>query len=259
MILLVDAGNSRIKWANLSNGYMSEQSAKKHKGNPLAVCQQQFQRKNIEKILLVHVLGIEFEKEVRQIASSLSIELLIVHSELQAYDIKTNYVQPEKLGADRFVALVAARYLHNRQACIVVDCGTAVTVDAMDAGGNHLGGVILAGLKLCEDSLIGKAKNLLKIKQELDQAKSNIFATTTAQGVKTGCQISVVAAIEKACNMMEESINISEPVQKIICGGDARKIHAMLYGEVALHDDLVLQGLCVIANKNRMLDTDKNK
>ena len=250
MTLLIDAGNSRIKWATLLNDKLSKQSARPYTDNAIGICQQLFQLQAIRHVVLVHVLGAQFEKEIKAIARSFSIDLLIVHSKLQAYDIKTNYIKPDTLGADRFVAMVAARHLYMQKNCIVIDCGTAVTIDAIDKQGNHIGGVILAGLQLCEESLIGKAKNLNQLKQELETAKTDVFSIATAQGVKTGCQYSVVAAIEQVCRVMEEKLITSLSVQKLICGGDAKKIHAMLQEDFTLHDDLVIQGLRFIAGFN---------
>lgn len=247
MKLLLDAGNSRIKWATLLNGQLSEQSARRYNDDAVDVCLQLFQLQPVKQIILVHVLGSQFEKEISKIAHSFSMDLLIVHSKLQAYDIKTNYLSPNTLGADRFVAMVAARHLHMQENCIVIDCGTAVTIDAVDHQGNHIGGVILAGLKLCEDSLIRKAKNLSQLKQELKVANTDVFSVSTAQGVLTGCEYSVVAAIEHICEIMEAKMAASQAVQKLICGGDAKKIHAMLREDFTLHDDLVIQGLRFIA------------
>ena len=253
MKLLVDIGNSRIKWSTLSADTLSAQSARSYQNNVTAICETLFQQKSLTHVILIHVLGKPFDNEINAIAKQYSVKLLIVHSELQAYGIKTTYKQPEKLGVDRFVAMIAAHQLNkeysNKQHCLIIDCGTAVTIDAIDATGKHIGGVILPGLHLCQDSLINKAHNLRQIKQELATVELNIFATTTAQGVKSGCHYSLAATIDKVCEAMEQEIASQHTVKRIICGGDANNIYTLLNGKYELNENLLMQGLQFIANQ----------
>jgi len=249
MKLLVDIGNSRVKWALLSANALLEQQAKSHNNNAAAICEWLFRQQKFSQIVLAHVLGDQFNREISEIAKQHSINLLIVHSELQAYGIETTYLQADKLGVDRFITMLAAHHLNTKRDCIVIDCVTATTIDAIDATGKHIGGVIFPGLQLCEDSLINKAKNLLKIKQELKDSELNLLAKTTAQGVKTGCHYSLAATIDRICKEMEQVIVSQHTVKRIICGGNAKDIHTLLDGEYELNENLLMQGLQFIANK----------
>lgn len=252
MKLLIDIGNSRVKWSTLSAGILSAQSARPYHDNVIAICDTLFQQDALTQIILVHVLGKPFDNKIKRIAKQYFVKLLIVHSESQAYGIETRYQQAEKLGADRFVAMIAAQQLNNHKAAehhIVIDCGTAITIDAIEATGKHIGGTILPGLHLCQESLINKAHNLQQIKQALSHTKLDLLAKTTAQGVKSGCYYGLAAAIDKICEKMEQKLTPQHTVKRIICGGDAKNIHNLLNRKYELNENLLMQGLQFIANQ----------
>ncbi len=251
MKLLIDVGNSRIKWAYLSKNILSTTKAQLHSDDATAICESLFQQQNITQILFVHVLGEEFDRQIRQIADLNSANLFIVHSQSEAYGVSNHYIHSQKLGADRFVSMVAAHHHYSEQNCIVIDCGTAVTIDLVNKDGKHNGGVIFSGLHLCEESLIAKARNLKELKNQLRQVDLSIHANGTAQGIKTGCHYSLAATIDRICEEMEASIPTHSQTKRIICGGDARQILPLLHGEYDLKEDLVIQGLKLISHFTR--------
>ncbi len=244
MDLLVDIGNTRIKWAVLSHDALLEVHAKAHSQHDvLGICKTLFKQPDIEQIVLVHVLGAKFDHSIRNLADKFQLDLLIVHSQLNFYGIKTNYLEPHKLGTDRFVAMLAAHRLFQQHDCLVIDCGTAVTIDAITSSGEHQGGVIFLGLQLCEDSLIAKTNNLKNLQYQLASVQTNLFATSTAQGVKTGCYYSLAATIDRICQEMEDQMLSLSPIKKILCGGDAECLYPWLRGNYELNEHLVLEGL----------------
>ena len=247
MDLLVDIGNSRIKWAVSSHDALLEVHAKAHSQHDvLGICETLFKQADIEQIVLVHVLGAEFDDSIRNLADKFQLDLLIVHSQLNLYGIKTNYLEPHKLGADRFVAMLAAHGLFQQHDCLVIDCGTAVTIDAITSSGEHQGGVIFPGLQLCKDSLMAKASNLKNLQHQLASVPTNLFANSTAQGIKTGCHYSLTATIDRICQEMEDQVLSSSPMKKILCGGDAKLLYPWLRGSYELNEHLVLEGLKLI-------------
>ncbi len=265
MILLIDIGNSRIKWASInSNNHAQiiiknrlDQIAINHQGNALTILENIIQTLvPMQKIFMVHVLGEVFDTEIRRLVSQYSIPLQLVYSQPRAYGISTHYAQASKLGADRFVAMLAAYRSQKSKACIVIDCGTAITIDTVNRLGEHIGGVILPGLSLCKESLNNKAKNLQKernssqVNHPIELDKTTLFATDTQYGIQSGCYYGLAGAIKDICQKMERTLiksNIhSTKIDKIICGGDAKVFYPLLSG-YQFKADLVIDGLAYIA------------
>jgi type III pantothenate kinase len=265
MILLIDVGNSRIKWVGINSNNLTQiiianradQIAINHRGNTLTILENIIQTfLPIQKIFMVHVLGEVFDTKVKQLATQYSIPLQLIYSQSRAYGISTHYVQASKLGADRFVAMLAAYQSRKNKACIVIDCGTAITIDTVNRFGEHIGGVILPGLSLCKESLNKKAKNLQKIGEpsQVDQPtmldKTTLFATDTQYGIQSGCYYGLAGAIKDICQKMEKTLikcDIhSTKINKIICGGDAKAFYPLL-SSYQLKADLVMDGLVYIA------------
>lgn len=242
---LIDMGNSRLKAAQYDKGRLSGFVTEAYEGRPSIACLKEFiaRRSSLEAIILVSVLGETFQAEVRDYCHDNKISLVWAESSAAAYGVRNNYRVPKKLGSDRFVALVGARKLFPEQYCIVVDCGTAVTVDALTNDGLFRGGVIIPGLQLWGDSLTSRANQLNA--HELDSP--TVFARDTAQAIGSGSLYGLVAAIEGLCTRMEAQLRQDTEsgltVVRLLCGGDAHLIarHSSLSFEVLPH--LVLTGL----------------
>jgi type III pantothenate kinase len=239
-ILLLDAGNSRLKWSELdAAGKVSAQQALAYAGRPaLSVFLDLLERcPDVDRITLVHVLTHLFEASVVEACTERGIHLHIARSAATAYGITSGYHSPQALGADRFVGLVAAHHLVGNRACIVVDCGTAVTVDAVEKNGHHLGGLILPGLQLSADALIARAQNPLSLSFE----HPTIFADGTARAIGGGCLFGLVGAIEGICQRMQHAM--SAPLTRILTGGDAEHLRPWMPGDCLIIPDLLMQGL----------------
>ncbi len=262
MILLVDAGNSRIKWSLLYKGGRSEQSAQDYTQHAADIILQRLIQKNLEqsssekkitRILLVSVLGADFSHKVEQHCQNLKIKLQIVRSTAKAYGVINAYDDAMLLGADRFVGLVAAHHLRANYHCIIVSCGTAITIDAITATGQHLGGLILPGLQSFSENLIKKSA-LLKTP---NSARTTLFATNTADAITSGSIYGLVEAINGISSRMKgklletkclgETTKKMTSVQIILCGGDAKLMHHYLSDSTQREDDWLMQGLQLIA------------
>lgn len=239
-ILLVDAGNSRLKWAELdAAGHTTVQQALAYEERPaLAVFLAMLDRHPcVTHITLVHVLGHAFDEGVAAVCQERAIKLHRVRVAARAYGVVSGYRQPATLGADRFVGLVAARHLLHNKACVVIDCGTAITLDALDSDGRHLGGVILPGLQLAADALIARAQNRLNVAFE----QPTVFADATSSAVGSGCLFGVVGAIEGICARMQ--LALDDTLQYVLTGGDAQRLRTWLRLECHLIPDLLMHGL----------------
>lgn len=244
MNVLIDMGNSRLKSALYDDGRMMDYYSEAYAGRSPIECLTEYLsgKSDVIAVAVVSVLGAEFQTEVRALCQKLKIKLNWAASTAQAKGITSNYIDPESLGSDRFVALVGAKKLYPNQYCIVVDCGTAVTVDALTNEGVFCGGVIIPGLQLWGDSLTGRANQLNA--HQLDHP--SVFAKNTAQAIGSGSLYGLVGAIGGVCERMEAQLRQGDAdisIVRLLCGGDADLIaaHTSLSFKVLPH--LVLTGL----------------
>lgn len=259
MILLADAGNSRLKWSIYHNGKRAKQCAQDYsQASADTLLIDLLTKKSsppLTKLVLVSVLGASFAENMQTQCKKLAITLQIIVSQPAAYGVKNNYHKPQRLGADRFVGLIAAHHLRPQSHCITISCGTAVTIDALTAQGEHLGGLILPGLQQFSDQLIKKAA-LLSLEKE---QKITLFANNTTDALASGRIFGLVEAINGISSRMKGKLlemnhlvrgnqHIMYPVQIIICGGDAKQLHHYLDHSIQREDDWLMQGLQVIAD-----------
>lgn len=245
MVLLVDMGNSRMKAAysteldfgdiyTLSYGELSALNCL------IGYLEQQ---STLASIALVSVLGEQFEKDIKEYCKEKSIKLTWISSTKAAQGVNSYYDKPSALGSDRFVALVGALKQFPNQYCIVVDCGTAVTIDSLTAKGEFQGGVILPGLQLWGRSLIGHTNQL----GENNLVLPELFAKNTADAIGAGSVYGLVGAVDGICLRMKqrfvENGTDGSSVRLVLCGGDAALVasHSQLDFTVLPH--LVLMGL----------------
>lgn len=154
MILELDCGNTRIKWRMgdgdtiVARGAFASASWIDEIGQVI--------RQNgasINRAIVSSVLGDSFRRQFSLWAiDQLGVSAEFAVSEPHAYGVINGYQEPEKLGVDRWLAIVAARQ-RAEGACIVIDCGSAVTLDVITAEGEHIGGYIAPGLQLMRHSL----------------------------------------------------------------------------------------------------------
>lgn len=134
-----------------------------------------------------------------------------IGSELYKNGLRNSYPKPELLGVDRWLAMLGARKFHKNQQLIVIDAGTAVTVDVVDPEGQHQGGWILAGLRLQQQAV---TLHTAKVFNRDEQRPELTFGQDTASCLQNGALAAVIAVIRYA-----QSIN---PTGKLVLtGGDA--------------------------------------
>jgi type III pantothenate kinase len=145
------------------------------------------------------------------------------------------YQQPEQLGVDRWLALVAVRRHYQIPACIV-DCGTAITVDLMDVNGKHQGGLISPGLTLMRKALTEGTEALQFLETDYVFGPANF----TGAAIYSGTLSAAAGLIEHVLTRQPGT------VQLILTGGDAKLIARQLMGKPVIDTNLVLRGLAMV-------------
>lgn len=157
--------------------------------------------------------------------------------------VTNSYQPPERLGADRWAALIGARARTTAAVC-VVDCGTAVTVDALDAAGVFRGGVILPGLALQRAALTQGTQGI----RETEGGAQHCLAHTTADAVAAGTLYGLAGAIDRIVDEQAQAIGMAPQV--FITGGDGALLQPLLRHASTPVPDLVLEGVARIAERD---------
>jgi type III pantothenate kinase len=185
------------------------------------------------------VASAEVRAQIEQALAPWSVAPEWVVSRREQCGVLSRYAVPEQLGADRWAALIGARARH-AGACVVVNAGTAVTIDALTPAGEFLGGLILPGPELMAQALAAGTAGLPRQAGEFEA-----FPTSTANAIFTGALQAACGAIER----IERGLAAAghpEP-QILVSGGSGDVVAARLGRAVTQAPALVLEGLVAMA------------
>ncbi|BAZ95107.1 transcriptional regulator [Thiohalobacter thiocyanaticus] len=248
MILLIDAGNSRLKWACLQGKKLQPGGAVPRSAastRDFATAWDELEPP--EAVFVTSVAGDKFDTTLTNwLKRKWKCEPTFLTTRAKGFGVTNAYVQPERLGVDRWLALIGAHDAWNGPVCIV-DCGTAVTLDAMRGDGTHAGGLIVPGLVLMQDSLKEKASGIGDISLN-PEASTGLLATDTGNAVIAGSLYSLVALIERVVGDL--SLEWKEPVQCLVTGGDAEQLLPLLMVKAEHCPDLLFTGMAVVARQS---------
>ncbi len=245
MKLLVDIGNSRLKWAQAQEGVFMPGTAIDYR----QACVEQELRSlwsNLPPpgiVALASVADVSVRDAVFAIAVNLwpKVELVEPKVSESAFGVSNAYQQPEKLGIDRWLALLAAHHYYPGGSCIV-DCGTAITVDVLAAEGRHLGGLICPGLTIMKKSLNAGTAAL----PFTERRHTTGLAITTADAIDSGVLMAAAGLIAAAKQQFAGLCRL------LLCGGDAEFIAEALSQPCIIDPDLVLRGLSLFCTSNHI-------
>lgn len=243
MILELDSGNSFIKWRVISPGPNGIVHASGVAGEPEQLLKELLSCSiSISRCRMVSVRGdAETRLLTEVIASSLGIEVICAAPSAMLAGVTNGYEDFRRLGLDRWLAVVAA-YQLCREPCVVIDLGTAVTIDLIARGGRHLGGYITPGMALLTEQLRIHTKRILYDAEEARVALSDTSpGRSTSEAVERGCLRMLRSYIEDQIAYAAQCLG-SEPVI-YVTGGDAS-----LFAEarqVEFVPDLVFKGLAI--------------
>ena len=236
-ILAVDSGNTRIKWGlHDAGGWIATG----------AVSRQETVRLNDtwkslpppSKIVIANVAGALIRSEIQVLTSRWRVMTEWVVARPQQCGVANGYEQPAQLGCDRWAALIGARQL-NRGAAIVIMAGTAITIDALTADGEFLGGLILPGFDMMVDALSSKTAGI-----RVERGEFQVFPTSTRNAVWSAAIQATIGAVGRMYAALVERSEAAPVV--LLSGGAAEVVQPWLEGTVARVDNLVLEGLACI-------------
>lgn len=245
-MIAIDCGNTRLKWARFDGLSRREGGHASFRGetDPFAAIRSVLVDGS-ERVLVANVAGDEVAARVADmVRSSMGREPEFIAVEASAHGIECAYSDPGSLGVDRWVAMIAAQRLVDGPFA-VVGAGTALTFDAVDGGGQHLGGIILPGDRLMLEALAKRAEQLPDVAPaEGAPVGLGLLGRSTAEAMSHGTRLALAAAVDRAAAAVATALNASLPV--FLTGGDASVLEDWLASETSVRADLVLEGLAVI-------------
>lgn len=235
-MLLLDIGNSRIKWALVQGGHWAYIGAFDD-AESISLQHEFASIPTPSRILVSNVAGKAASERARALCAAWDRPLEFVNAKPEQCGVRNGYGQPQRLGSDRWAALIAAWH-EVRGACLVVSCGTATTVDALSAQGEFMGGLILPGLHMMQHSLAAGTAQL-----EATEGSLKDFPLNTADAIHSGALRATLGAIESQFVLLKSK---EANARCVLSGGAAAKVKPHLSMRVDHVDNLVLRGLQII-------------
>jgi type III pantothenate kinase len=246
MKLLLDVGNTAVKWATAESGTLTAHGDFVHRDADFGRLANQAWSglETPAAVVAVNVAGEGMAAAIADyVRQTWQCPVEFIKTAHAACGVTNAYRAPGDLGADRWVAMIAAHHRIDGAVCII-DCGTAITVDLLAASGEHRGGLILPGVRLLGETL---AVNTAGIRLQDDATASGLLGRTTRDGVIGGAQYLAAAAIDRiAADVIEHA---GETVNVIVTGGDAERLLPLLATPLQYQPQLVLQGLVIMSDR----------
>lgn len=239
MNLLVDIGNSRLKWAIEREGDILNFEALDYRQEDFLAClRQRWQALEApDQLALASVAQPQVAEAVMTLAQSLwpqQLSFVRPHASRQAFGVVNAYAQAETLGLDRWLAMLAAYREYPGGVC-VIDCGTAITVDVVHADGRHAGGLICPGLQAMKQAL-AVSTAALTVDGQMNQLD---LAANTRTAIANGVLLAAVGLIETVIQRFAAQCHV------VLTGGDSRLLADALTESVDVDGHLVLKGLAL--------------
>jgi type III pantothenate kinase len=238
MIVAIDAGNTRTKWATFDAAGRVIGQGSIANAHIETLADQHAQWQGCRRAVISNVAGAEMAARLLAVCDGMGLPVRWVRSAHVQCGVHNGYAQPDLLGSDRWAALVAAwNRLH--QPCVVATAGTALTVDALSATGEFLGGLILPGYNMMCQSLLAGTAGLTRADGVLA-----VYPDNTADAIASGAWNAMAGAVERMLTQLE--LRESCAARCLLAGGDAQGLSAVLSRPAEIADNLVLEGLMLI-------------
>jgi type III pantothenate kinase len=243
--LLVDIGNSRVKWATLDDGTLGSQQAESYAGWTADDWRRRlFQAHGIGDVLVASVSAAPSAALDAAARAETGRGAVFASTSHEAAGVRNAYREPQLLGVDRWLAVIAG-HAATRGACCIADVGTAATFDTVTGSGAHLGGFIIPGPDLMVRSLHGGTADLAGHTAASGAPGCAPLADNTRDAIERGCRLAVAAMIDRG--VADATTSLGAPAELLLTGGAAPAVASLLRTPARLVPDLVLRGLALLA------------
>ncbi len=253
--LIIDFGNTRLKWAQWNDNQLGPENAIEYGCYSLQQLWNQCWG-NLTHPQRVIVVSVAEQRANRSLSAwcdeTWGIPAEFLHSSAWACGVSNGYQNPSRLGVDRWAALIAVQQRFPGQTVCIADCGTAVTIDALDGNGQHLGGVILPGLNAMRASLQSSTAGI-NLQESPPISESGDFGRDTESAITLGCLCAITGAMAQTAGKLGKTAE--SEVICIITGGNAEQLFSCLDGKWQHRPKLVLEGAMILADNNTTTST----
>lgn len=237
MKLLIDVGNTRIKWACYDGAHIFAHDACARSADILpAAALDAWQQLAPQQVWLSSVASQAFDTHLAEYWQPRGSEFIQAEVPAWQHLLPTKYRSPSKLGVDRWLAMLAAWRQAQQSVCVAV-CGTALTIDWVDGHGIHQGGVIVPGWERMQASLQQAPGIAAAGGSEL---LDPVLGLDTQNGLRLGAEYALAGAIEQVFSQVQAAACY-------ISGGNGELVAARMTMNTEYQPDLVLQGLAYLA------------
>jgi type III pantothenate kinase len=251
--LLVDIGNTRMKWALWRNGKIGRQYS-------APVADRHTFKKWLARTGKLHrVIAVCVADAAYEYALTYTLQQAeqpapqFIRSSPRAAGVRNGYRDAWRLGADRWVAAIGAWHeAGSRRAVVAVDVGTALTIDVVDASGQHRGGLIAPGPSLMVHSLLRNTRGIARRaagRKKISSAPARAIrplADNTRNAIELGSLIAAAALVDRVVTEIRTSLRKSPVV--FVTGGAADQLTPLLRCTHRSEPELVLRGLALFAD-----------
>jgi len=242
MHLFIDRGNTATKWQVVEGSSLLMEGVGNN-SDSIAAIFKAVEKECLSAIFVSSVGSNEFQNALKKWAEKRGYPVpSFIESSSKACGVTNIYSKPKTLGVDRWLAIIAAHNKYEGLLC-VVDSGTAMTMDFVMDNGEHLGGYIVPGSKLQQQSLLLNTEKI----HVSDVMVKGCLGVNTAEAVVFGIEQMLLAFIE--AKIVEISKKHKQKVTLVLTGGHADQLAEGLVSPVNLEKDLVLQGLNVMVKQ----------
>lgn len=253
MILLIDIGNSRTKYVQCIPGSLSEtEKLSEVVQIPNQDFNQAYFAENFveaSRVIVANVANASLTSELSLWCSANSIGFEQVYSEQQRGGLVSAYQEPSTLGIDRWLALLGAMQLYPNKQVLIIDAGTATTIDLVDCTGQHQGGWILAGIKALVNSILSHSTLVYAENNSDSKAESSLaFGCSTTENVHNACWSATLGMIKEGIYQAEK---IGKIDQILFTGGNGKVLVNQLTKQLieqSTNESAVAQNIHYIEN-----------
>lgn len=233
-LLLIDVGNSRLKWAHADRAGLGPVQALAHDGDPARLVAQ-IPQLRVDAVRIANVTGAAHAAALAEaIRQRHGCAPVFAESAAAHAGLRSAYAEPQRLGVDRWLNLLAARRRSQGGAACIASAGTALTFDAVDAGGQHLGGIIAPGLMTAQQAVLGATRFAAA---GPDAAYDAGLGRDTEACVRQGALHACAGLVDRLARRYPQAL-------LLLTGGDAGLLQPHLEcADWQLAPDLVLEGL----------------
>ena len=238
MILEVDAGNTRIKWRVFLDDIVQSRGVVANEDIE-SWLRKLDQTPLLDKIRMSSVSDRSIVKRIALYSSQRKCLFFEAKSEKETAGVFCGYADPSTMGVDRWMAIVAA-YNRFRLPCVIVDAGSAITLDVVDGSGQHLGGYIMPGLEMVQKALLAGTKNVSIKLLDMRHSGCLLPGQSTQQCVVRGQLLMLKSMVESIAESIQDQ---KMATQIILTGGNGEQLATIFDDLVYFEPELVLDGL----------------